>query len=268
MSWDDGDDDWDAPAADEDNSAPALTDKWDGEDEDDDCLLGDDWDADPDEKKEADKKVVPGVKKLTKRQLAKKKEEEERQAALKRAEAARKANDPQEQARLAAERQAAIAKSNLDMCKDLFGGDGYEAPPDGEFQSDQLDADNTDMIVKMAAADIKAIKVERKDPLENVELQSLDDFKKFGTQVAKILSKATKQKHVVEALKVVLTEATKKMSLDEANEIKKLMNVTCTKKQKDEAGKKKKNNKKAQLKMGNNDAFGDDDYGYDDMDAF
>lgn len=45
MSWDDGDD-WDAPAKLDDEPAgggEALTDKWDGEDEDEGTLLGDDW---------------------------------------------------------------------------------------------------------------------------------------------------------------------------------------------------------------------------------
>ena len=47
-----GGDDWDAPAA-----GGGLTDKWDGEDEDEGTLLGDDWDEDPAEK-ETETKVL------------------------------------------------------------------------------------------------------------------------------------------------------------------------------------------------------------------
>lgn len=268
MSWEDEDADWEAPAAGGD-SAPTLTDKWDGEDEDDDCLLGDDWDADPDEKKDEKKTATPAVaKKLTKRQIAKKKEEEERSA---RAAAAntKEELDPEAEAKRKAEERRRIEQSNLKLVGDLFGGDGYEAPENGEFQNDQLDADNTDMIADVSVKELQKMKIEKKgDNLADVELKTTPDYKKFATKVAEVVCKQGKNKMTIEFTKQFLIDCTKKLKLDEANEIKKAITVICTQKQKDEAGKKKKGNNKKQLKMASNDDWGDDG-GYDDgMDDF
>lgn len=270
MSWED--DEWDAPAK-ETTVADDLTDKWAGEDEDDDTLLGDDWDADPEEKKAAAASgAKPVVKKLTKRQLIKKKEEEEREAARKAmAQAKISKDDPDAARKEAAAIKAAITKSNLGLVADCFGGDGYEAPENGEFQNDQLDQDNQDMNTDLDLSEIKKIKVKTDEPLEDVVLKTIDDFKKFGERVGKLAGKdEKKQKHIVQFLLQALTESTKKMKLDEANLIKKHINVICSQKQKDEQGKKKKNNKKAQLQMSNRDddyGGGGDDWG-GDMDDF
>lgn len=263
MSWED--DEWDAPAKDVSVLDNDLTDKWAGEDEDDEALLGDDWDADPEEKKAATA-GVPVVKKLTKRQLIKKKEEEEREAARKAMQQAKiSADDPDAARKEAAAIKAAITKSNLGLVADCFGGDGYEAPENGEFQNDQLDQDNQDMNTDLDLTAIKALKVKTDEPLEDVVLKTIDDYKKFGERVGKLAGKdEKKQKQIVQFALQVLTECTKKMKLDEANMIKKHLNVICSQKQKDEQGKKKKNNKKAQLQMSSRDddyGGGDDDYG-------
>jgi len=277
MSWDDGNDDWDAPSNNnwdepKANTAPVISDKWDGEDEDDEALLGDDWDDDGEKKAEEKKKAaVPGVKKLTKRQLAKKREEEERKLAEKRM-TAQKNFDPEEAKREKARQKKAIESANQQMTMDLFGGDGYEAPSDGEFQNDQLDEDNTDMKVEMTAADLSKLKIKKEEPLEGVVLKTKEDYKKFAVKVAGLATKDGKGKDLVEFLKSLLTEATKSMKLDDCSDVKKQINVICNQKQKDEAGKKKKAGaKKAQLTMSRaNDTFGGDDYGgYDDgMDDF
>jgi len=265
MSWDDEDADWDAGVKndnDNDNSGGApLTDKWAGEDaSDDDTLLGDDWDAEPEEKK---KPVAPVKKALTKRQIAKKREEEERQAAIKRREAAKasKGADPMDKAAI----KKAIDDSNNMLCDDLFGGDGFEAPEGGEFKNEQLESDNLDMVVDLK--NLKLADVRKKEKLEDDPLKTKADFKKFAEKVSKMVNdKGEKnQKYILEFLNTVINQTTSKMKLDDVNLAKKTLNVICTKKQKEESNKKKKGNKKAQLTMsrGNDDMF-DDGGNYDD----
>lgn len=257
-----GGDDWDAPAA-----GGGLTDKWDGEDEDEGTLLGDDWDEDPAEK-ETETKVIPGEKKLTKRQLAKKKEEEEIEAAKKRAEIRAKMSDPAEIAKEKARVKRAIEASNQQLTADLFGGEGYEAPEGGEFVNEQLDQDNLDMQADIPIETLEKMKVKEEEPLDDVVLKTVEDYKKLGKRVAGIAAKDKKAKFLQEFLKACIDEATLGMKLDDCTVIKKHVNVLCNKKQKDEAGKKKKANTKKALNSGRGNDY--DDYGYDDgmMDDF
>lgn len=269
MSWDDEDNDWDAGAATKDvggDDDGPLNDKWDGEDDDagGDNLLGDDWDAEP-KKDEAPK---PAVKKaLTKRQLIKKKEDEERMAALKRAE--KKKSGPEDAAAALAARKKAIDESNDQLCDDLFGGEGFEAPAGGEFKNEQLETDNVDMIVTSAM--MKNLQVKQEEPLELDPLKTMEDFKKFAVKVSAMAVKKSgtrNPKMLLEFVNTVMIECTKGLKLDDSTLIKKKITVICTQKQKDEKGKAKKAaSKKAQLSMGGgskSNTYGGGDDGYDD----
>lgn len=273
MSWSDEDADWEKPKA----GNADLEDKWAGEDVDDDALLGDDWDAEP-KKEEAGPTVAPGEKKLTKRQLAKKKEEEEkaaREAAL-----AIKAKFKEDPTMMHADRLAmrkAIEESDHRLTEDLFGGEGFEAP-EGETRNPQNIADNVDMIGNIET--LATLDIKKKDALEDMELKTVEDFKNLGKKVGQLVAAtgntSKNQKNIIEFLKVAIEEATAKMNLDNTNEVKKAINVICTKKQKAEKKQPKKGggaSKKAQLTVGGKGSSAFDDLddamgGGDDYDDF
>lgn len=280
MSWDDDNAEWDAPAKDEKvDAVPVITDAWDGEDEDEDTLLGDDWDAEPKTEEEKKAPVSTRPKALTKRQIGKKREEEERAAAEKRLAMQKEIEvDPDALNKQKEAEKRAIEQSNLGLVGDLFGGDGYEAPEGGEFQNDQLDADNSDMIGGLTAKELSKMKVKTDEPLDDVELKTAEDFKKFAKRVSKLVTDAgkgskSKERFLATFLKDLLTESMKPMKLDDCTDLKKQINVTCNQKAKDEQGKKKKaGTKKAALSMGGgkgkaNSAYDDDGYGDDGLDG-
>lgn len=283
MSWED-EDDWENAGNDSDD-APALGDgggdKWAGEDEDDDLLAGDDWDADSDEEKDKKKNetVVPGAKKLTKRQIAKKREEEERKLAEK-----QRAIDnmsEEEKAALKEKERKRIEKDQLMVASDLFGdmGELSIAVDDAVMaQTGDADADNADMAGTIDAATLKDLQEKKKEKnnkgVEDVELKTTDDFTKFAQLVGKKVAKSVNvkkrgdTKKLEEFLKIMITEVCGPMSLDECNSVKKHFNGVYNQKAKDPSKKKKPGKKTATVKLGRGGGYDDPHGGYDPLDDF
>lgn len=278
MSWED-EDDWENAGND---NGPALGDnQWAGEDEDDDLLAGEDWDVDSDEEKEKKKNetVVPGAKKLTKRQIAKKREEEEKVLAEK-----QRALDnmtEEEKAALKEAERKRIEKGQLVAASDLFGdmGDLSIAVDDAVMaQSGDADEDNCDMAAVIDAKALKELKNKEKEKskqgVEDVELKTTEDFTKFAQMVGKKVAKSVNPKKrgdtkkLEEFLKILITEACGPMSLDECNAVKKHFNGVYNQKAKDPSKKKKPGKKTATVKLGRGGGYDDPRGGYDPLDDF
>jgi len=124
--------DWDAddfdPDADGKLSAPKVTDKWDGEDEDDD--IKDAWDAESEEEnsqKEAEEKVVRVKKKKTLAQKIAEKEEAAEKAAeerLKREEEEKQLNTPEGKLEEKLRLQKIQEDNDLKLAAEMLGGGG------------------------------------------------------------------------------------------------------------------------------------------------
>lgn len=256
MSWDD--EEWDGGGKD---AAPVAAGNWDDEDVDDEPIAGDDWDAEPTAKDEVTK-VVPGEKKLTKRQLLVQKEERDKAERLKMDELnERMKNDPNARGLNAEQIRKAQEASELSLAMDAFGGDDIEAPVGGEFKNEQLDLDNVD--IQGAAMSVETLAIVKKDNLEEHELKNVADYKKFAEKVSRIVTKNGNTKMLLAFLEGSLEEVTKNMKLDDANLVKNKINTICALKQKTEAGKKKKANTKAALGGGSSKTGKSS--GYDDM---
>lgn len=278
MSWED-EDDWENAGG--DDTVVSGGDQWAGEDEDEDLLAGDDWDVDSDEEKEKKKNetVVPGAKKLTKRQLAKKKEEEERQLAEKQR-ALENMTEEQKAALKEAERKR-IEKGQLVAASDLFGdlGDLSIAVDDAVMaQTGDADEDNCDMAAVIDAKALSDLKTKEKEKnnkgVEDIELKTTDDFTKLAQMVGKKVAKSVNPKKrgdtkkLEEFLKILITEACGPMSLDECNAVKKHFNGVYNQKAKDPSKKKKAGKKTATVKMGRGGGYDDPHGGYDPLDDF
>lgn len=264
MSWEEEEDDWgNAGNSDSDKDTKDTGgDTWAGEDEDEGTLLGDEWDAE-DKPKEVAKTVVPGTKKLTSRQLAKKVEAEEAERARQRL-AIMNMSDEDKQ-KMKEEERKKIERDIVKDAGDLFGDVGdlaIEEDPD-------VDVDNSDMNATIDQDTIDACKPEEAKGVADVKLVSEDDFKKFAQQVAdKVASSINSKKRgdgkkLVEFLKIMLSTATVPMDLDDCNLVKKHFNTVYNQKAKDPSKKKKKNEKKT-VKLGAGGGGGG--YGaYDDL---
>jgi len=264
MSWEDEDDNWDnAGNSDgEDKEKGGNTggggDLWDGEDEDDDTLLGEDWDAD-DKPKEEGKTVVPGAKKLTKRQLAKKVEEAEAERERLRLAIVNMSDEDRKKAK--EQERKKIERDIVKDAGDLFGDMG-----ELEIEDDVADDDNDNDNATLSADTIAACSTDEPKGVEDVKLVSADDFTKFaklvGDKVASSINtkKRGDSKKLVDFLKIIISSATASMDLDDCNTVKKHFNLVYNQKAKDPSKKKKKNTKKT-VKLGSGGGGG----GYDDM---
>jgi hypothetical protein len=270
-NWDDDDSGWQAPVA----AVPAVaaTTQWDGEDEDDG--QGDSWDAQPAAGATSVKIVVPGERALTKQQAAKKKEAEEKEARLARETLAEKYKNDPEMAKLTKEQQKkAQEESDLGLAMDAFGGSGIKIVP-REFKNEQLEKDNVDMAGgNLAAIQKELASLQTSNPLDNVPLKDVADYKAFGEKVTNMAAKAGNQKHLLAFLLAAIDKGTQRMKLEEVNEISRKMTAIVAAKQKSEKGPAKKGgaaaSKKGQLSAGkgvaatgNASAFADEDY-YDE----
>lgn len=232
MSWDDEDAEWDASSDDD------LANKFVGEDED---VVAENWDdEDAPQKKEVKPKVAPSKKKGgTKALMRRLKEKEAQKAALRlqRRQEAMRSLDPVEE-----KRRAAIAqeKSNQKQISDLFGGmDDLSITKKEDDLGDMADGDNQDMF-----ADGGDLYVEKEKKIEEGDILDRDDVNEFVDKVAKkITSTKFLRKENIYFLKTLITKLTDPMKLDDANQIKKHLNVICNKKAKDPSKAKKKKGK-------------------------
>jgi hypothetical protein len=264
-NWDDEDAGWQPPVA----AVPAVaaTTQWEGEDEED--AQGESWDAPA--SAPPVKLVVPGERALTKQQAAKKREEEEKKARLAREALAEKYKNDPEMAKLTKEQQKkAQEESDLGLAMDAFGGDGIKIVP-REFKSDQLEKDNVDM----AGGSLKELaSMQISNPLDNVPLRDVNDYKAFGEKVANMAGKAGNQKFILAFLLAAIDKGTQRMKLEEVNDISRKMTAIVTAKQKSEKGPAKKGSAAASKKgtlsagkgvsaTGSASAYADEDY-YDE----
>ena len=149
---------------------------------------------------------------------------------------------------------------------DAFGGVGIDLAP-REFKNDQLDKDNVDM----AQHDVKKIQSElatlkSANPLDNVALNDVADYKAFGEKVATMAGKAGNQKNLLAFVLAVIEKSNTRLKLDEVNEIKTKVTALHAMKQKEQKGPTKKpsaaSSKKGTLASGKGLAKG----GYEDYD--
>lgn len=212
-------------------------------------MAGEAWDADEEEGEDGDKKekAVPGEKKLTKRQLAKKKEEDERKLR----EAKEKIANLSEEdlAKLKEEEMKRIEKENIKLSSDLFGDMGdlsMDVPDTAGDQSGPANADNSDMTADLDQAVMDELKNDEPKGVQDYVLKSKDDFTKFATEVgAKVAGSVQANRRgdsakLVDFLKIIISEATGPMSLEECNEVKKHFNTVYNNKAKDPDKKDKK----------------------------
>jgi len=269
-NWDDEDVGWKAPV----EAVPKVvaTSQWEGEDEDDG--QGDSWDA-PAAAPAAVKIVVPGERSLTKQQAAKKKEEEEKKARLEREALAEKHKNDPEMAKLTREQQKkAQEESDLGLAMDAFGGNGIKIVP-REFKNEQLDKDNLDMAeANLVAIQKELASLQTSNPLDNVSLKDVADYKAFGEKVTNMAAKAGNQKYLLAFILAAIDKGTQRMKLEEVNEISRKMAAIVAAKQKSEKGPVKKGGATASKKgtlsagkgvgaAGSASAFADEDY-YDE----
>lgn len=278
MSWEDEDDDWENATADPPKDyglAGVLENQWAGEDEDDDPLA-DGWDEDEDEDTKTEgtenSKVVPGEKRLTKRQIAKKREDDERR----KREAREKllAMSEEDKAKMKELERRRIEKEDLKLSSDMFGDLGeltinYNDIEDGA--TGNANADNADMAV---SGSVDKIEAQKPKGVSDVELKTTNDYKKFAESLGGKVCGSVKPTlrgdtaKLVEFLKTLLTATDVALSLDEANDLKKHFNTVYNNKAKDPSKKKKAKKKNATgvVKMsaaGGLGNYGDDFVDYD-----
>jgi len=269
-NWDDDDVGWQAPVA----PVPAVgASQWEGEDEEEG--QGDSWDAAPNATPAPVKITVPGERSLTKQQAAKKKEEEEKKARLAREALAEKYKNDPEMAKLSKEQQKkAQEESDLGLAMDAFGGNGIKIVP-REFKNEQLEKDNVDMAGgSLLAIQKELATLQTSNPLDNVPLKDVADYRAFGEKVTNMAAKAGNQKNLLAFLLTAIDKGTQRMKLEEVNEISRKMKAIVEAKQKSEKGPPKKGaaaaSKKGTLSAGkgvsatgNASAYADEDY-YDE----
>lgn len=234
MSWDDEDAEWDASSGDD------LANKFAGEDED----VANNWDGeDAPQKKEVKPTVAPSKKKGgTKALMRRLKEKEAQKAALRsqRRQEAMRNLDPAEEKRKAA---IAQAKSTQNQISDLFGGmEDLSITKKEDDLGEIANDDNLDMGLDDAAGGDLLVLKEKK--IEEGDILDRDDVNEFIDKVAKkITSTKFCRKENIYFLKTLITKLTDPMKLDDANLIKKHLNVICNKKAKDPSKAKKKKGK-------------------------
>lgn len=256
MSWEDEDessDDWaKGPAT---NNAPAaLVGQWDDEDEDEETLLGSNWDEE--EKPKAKPIIKP--KTLTKRAIQKKEEEMMRKA--REAEEKRR-RDPNAMNTHKADLQRQIEEADHALADDLFGAS----------MDDGLGGGGVSSMQEMRAA-LQDITVVKELSLDDMKLKTEEDFEALQKVLNKKLRKIKDRTLLVKFLNSVIKSGAVNMKLDDMNKVKRATQVICTEKQKAEkSAKKKKVSKHAALKVGGSSAAYDDygnsgSYAYDDYD--
>lgn len=188
------------------------------EDQDEEALLGDEWDAE--EKPKETKAPVP-----VKPKILKKRAMEKRQA-----EAARKARERQEELENNPEAafaekmrlQKAVEEADLENTMDLFGGA-------------KLD-ESVDPMASSATSTLAPINVQ--GSVEDYKLDTDEDWDKFAGDIVKAIS-TKKSSSIEKFLGKLIRDSTARLRLDACNNIKKVVQVICTTKQKEEKDKKK-----------------------------
>jgi hypothetical protein len=242
--WDDdgtfGGSDDDVPVAGNDDNP--TEDLWADEDVDDEPLMGDDWDEDPD-KKVAKKPVAMKPKALSKAKMKAKQE-----AARKRAKelAEEEANDPELQYKRKMEAQKVVEEADNKLAEELFAGLSTEEKQTG-------------LLVKESKG------------IEDYLLEVESDYIKLAKEITK-KTKRGKSKHLRAFLSELVKEMGKTMTHEDVTQVKKDVMVVFNKKVKERQNKKKASKRPALKTSSHSNPMDDYSMGggaaYDDYDDF